>query len=233
MTVGILNAYHFDLTPGNYQEAYLPMCIDYLTQVLPGVKINTYSVAQGEFPQSIDECDAWLITGSPKSAYDMDDWILTLKKFIQDCDHAKVKLLGICFGHQLIAQALGGQVRRANVGWGVGVKGISVDSFKSWMHPEQTPCRLLFSHQDQVVILPKSAEVIANSDDCPVQMFSIGEYIFCMQGHPEFSKDYTKMRMQSRQEKLGEKVYKQGLDSLALQTHHMLIGKWVYNFFFS
>jgi GMP synthase-like glutamine amidotransferase len=230
--IGLLNAYHFDLTPGSYQETYEPMARKYLERVLPGLELKTYVVAQGEFPLSIEECDGWIITGSPASAYDDRPWVKQLIEFVQKCHQNNRKVLGICFGHQLVAQALGGRVEKSNRGWGIGVRRFSVLKNKSWMQPElSADCRLLFSHQDQVTLLPQGAEHLAEDEFCPFQMFSVGDHIFCMQGHPEFSKPYAQSRYDSRKDRLGESVYNEGLRSMSLSTSEDTVGQWIFNFF--
>ncbi len=230
--IGLLNAYHFDETPGNYQEKYEPMIMHYLQTVMPQRTIRTYLVAQNRFPSSLDECDGYIITGSPAGTYDDHEWIQTLIKFIKRCHKEKKKLVGICFGHQLIAHALGGSSENANKGWGIGVRTFDIKNYKSWMEPHiDHQCSLIFSHQDHVMSLPPEAELLGTDDFCEFQLYSVGEHIFSMQGHPEFSREYAQERYFTRKAWIEDEVYHRGIKSLEKKTDEHLVGKWLERFF--
>lgn len=229
--IGLLNAYHFDATPGNYQEMYQPIFLDYLKKVLPEKEIKTYAVAQGELPKDIHECDSWIITGSPASVYEEEMWIKNLIEFVKECHQNKVKMLGICFGHQLLAKALGGEVVKSDKGWGFGVKKFKIKESKEWMTPPITnDCSLLFFHQDQVTKLPKGAKHLAGNEFCPFQMYSIGDHVFSIQGHPEFTRDYTKFRVDNQKANVPGAVYTAAIDSLEAETDELIVGEWINNF---
>lgn len=199
---------------------------------MPQMEIKSYLVAQGEFPNNIDECEGYIITGSPASSYDPEPWIIKLEEFIRQCNSHQKKLLGICFGHQIIAKALGGEVVKSDKGWGVGVMPIEVVEYKPWMSPQdKNQYNMLYSHQDQVIKLPEAATLLAASNFCPISAYSIGEHIFSLQGHPEFTRDYAKKRYDSREEKLGKQTYQQAIATLSNPTDEILIGKWILNFF--
>ena len=87
----------------------------------PALTFTTYDVRLGEYPAAIEDEDAYLITGSRHSVYDPLPWIAPLMDFVRELDQRRIKLVGICFGHQLIAEALGGSTRKAEQGWGVGL----------------------------------------------------------------------------------------------------------------
>ena len=118
-----------------------------------------------------------------------------------------------CFGHQLIAQALGGAVGRAAAGWGVGVHTWKVVRDESWMRPAKREFRLLASHQDQVKTLPSGARLLASSKFCPHAAFAVGEHMLAVQGHPEFTKAYAEFLMHKRRPLLGA-AFEPGLRSL-------------------
>lgn len=231
--IGILDAYHFDTTPGNYQEKYIPMMMDYLKQVMPNETFEHYRVAINQFPKDIYECDGYIITGSPASCYDDLDWVKELIKFVQELHANKKKLLGICFGHQLIAHALGGEVVNSDKGWGIGVRSFDMLKYVSWMRPtlDSNKCSLLFSHQDQVTKLPRGGVQLGTDSFCEHQIYSIDNHIFCVQGHPEFTTEYAEERYSTRIDRIGQDVYNQGIDSLQKKTDHLVFGQWMKAFF--
>jgi len=228
--IGILNAYHFDATPGNYQESYDSLIIDFVQKIFPREKVYNYKVALGEWPKSVNECQAWFITGSAKSAYESDSWILKLKRFINETEQQKIKLIGICFGHQIIAQALGGSVEKSSKGWGVGIKDFEIIQNQNWMQPAQKKLSLLFSHQDQVVKLPPQAVLLAQDSFCPNQMFQIGQHILTLQGHPEFDVQFAKARLISRKEKVEPETYQIAMNSFNRPKDNQIFCEWIRRF---
>ena len=194
------------------------------------IEFRDYDVQRGEYPASIDECDAYLITGSRESAYDDQPWIHRLARFVQELDAARHTLVGICFGHQLIAHVLGGETRAAETGWAVGVQETQVLSPAEWMLPYRERFGLLSSHKDQVVRLPERAEVFASTPFCPNSGFTIGDHILTFQGHPEFSKGYSRALIELRRELLGEPGYSSGVESLGKPVHQSMVGRWIINF---
>jgi GMP synthase-like glutamine amidotransferase len=124
------------------------------------------------------------------------------------------KLLGICFGHQLIALCLGAKVGRAPQGWGVGRMSYDWHAADLPLATEDKRLALLVSHQDQVLELPQNAVLLASNAHCPVAGYAIGEEVFCVQGHPEFVEDYSAFLLNRRRERLGENLYSAGVDSL-------------------
>ena len=147
---------------------------------------SDFHVAGSIFPPSIDTCDAYIITGSPSGAYESDPWISRLQEFIREAHAAGKKLVGICFGHQVLAQALGGHVEKSEKGFGFGTREFVVSAEKPWMSDYKPSCRLYFSHQDQVMTLPTNAELLAGDEFCPNGMYAIGDQVLGVQGHPEF-----------------------------------------------
>lgn len=194
------------------------------------IEFRDYDVQRGEYPASIDECDAYLITGSRESAYDDQPWIHRLAQFVQELDAARHTLVGICFGHQLIAHVLGGETRAAETGWAVGVQETQVLSPAEWMLPYRERFGLLSSHKDQVVRLPERAEVFASTPFCPNSGFTIGDHILTFQGHPEFSKGYSRALIELRRDLLGEPGYSSGVESLGKPVHQSMVGRWIINF---
>lgn len=176
MKLGILQAGHSadelrDVL-GDYADLFKSMLGDF------GFDFAVYDVVDNHFPSSPNDADAWLITGSKHGAYEDHNWIPPLEDLIREIDQQKLPLVGICFGHQIIAQALGGKVEKFSGGWAVG-------------HTEYTfkgqPVSLNAWHQDQVVQLPQGAKVLGSNAHCQNAMISYGDHIFTVQAHPEFS----------------------------------------------
>lgn len=194
------------------------------------VQFRTYDVVQGEYPEHVDECDAWLITGSKKSVYDDEPWIHRLRDYVVTLHESQRKLIGICYGHQMIAHALGGKVEPADKGWGVGIHHSRVLKKQGFMDPPVADFALIVSHQDQVTQLPRQAELLAVSEFCPVAMFRIGTHILAFQGHPEFEKGYSRALMEMRRDTLGEGKFHAGIASLEEDTDEDVIARWILNF---
>tara|TARA_R110002073_G_scaffold1940_15_gene13635 strand:- start:5837 stop:6559 length:723 start_codon:yes stop_codon:yes gene_type:complete len=194
------------------------------------VSFQTYDVEHLEYPADIDDCDGYVITGSKKSVYDDEPWIHQLEEYVRTLDRARKPLVGVCFGHQLVAQALGGQTRPADVGWGVGVHTSELVSEKDFMQPSLNQIRVLVSHKDQVTALPEGSERLASSEFCPNAMYQVGEHIFCLQGHPEFIKPYSESLMNLRREILGETLFEEGVESLEQPLDSDTLARWMLNF---
>ncbi|OFZ10866.1 MAG: hypothetical protein A2Z20_03925 [Bdellovibrionales bacterium RBG_16_40_8] len=206
------------------------MLLEFIRESIPGLPARMYRIAHGEWPSSVSDCTGWIITGSSKNTIDKDLWILKLSQFIQECHRQKHQLVGICFGHQIIAQALGGRVDQSRLGWGVGAHTFSVTTQKPWMTPFRSKITLFFSHRYQVMQLPREATLIAKNDFCPIQMYMVNQHIFCMQGHPEFTAEFTKSRMKSRIDELGKELYKSAKKTLIQPSNSKIIASWIKNF---
>ena len=178
-------------------------------------EFDIFNTVRGEYPASFDAYDAVLLTGSKADSFSQEPWVLTLKDKVHELLNAKKKLIGVCFGHQLIALCLGSQVGRAPQGWGAGRMQYE------WRAPEfpqaqgRTDVALLASHQDQVFDLPSGAKLLATSAFCPVAAFGVDEHVFCVQPHPEFVEDYSAFLLDKRRALLGEEKYKASTASLA------------------
>jgi GMP synthase-like glutamine amidotransferase len=190
----------------------------------------TYDVERQEYPQDIAECDAYIITGSKKSVYDDEPWIHRLRDFVVALDEAKAPTIGICFGHQMIAEALGGETKAADVGWRVGVHQVHVQAGADYMQPAISDFSLLYSHKDQVTVLPAGSTLLAGSRQCPNAMYQVGQHMLAVQGHPEFVKDYSRSLLGFRREQIGEDLYNTGVASLSEATDELLVANWFMRF---
>ena len=211
---------------GNYPQ----MFAEQLRAQLPACELPVYRVLDGELPGSHDECDAWLITGSRFGVNDGLPWIDALCGFVRTLWEHQRPLIGICFGHQLMARALGGTVRQSERGWGVGLSFNQVIERKDWMQPFQAHLDLLVSHQDQVVILPPQAQVLATSEFCPYYLIQYGDCFLSVQGHPEFCKDYCRDLMNLREGVLPPARLRAGRASLSADADSNLMMAWIVRF---
>lgn len=193
-------------------------------------EFRVYNVMNGEYPDVDEVFDAYLVTGSKADSFGSDPWIETLKAYLLDRYARGDKLLGVCFGHQLLALLLGGKTERASQGWGVGVHRYTLAAHAPWMDPHVTELTMLISHQDQVTSLPEEATVIASSDFCPFAAYHIRDQVLCFQGHPEFVHDYSRALLDARQEHLGDEVYQRALASLSQSHQGDLVGEWMLRF---
>lgn len=194
------------------------------------LEFRQYDVRGGERPAAPGAHDAWLITGSRHAAYDDLPWIHWLAGFIRELDARKIPLVGICFGHQLIARALGGEVVKAPQGWGVGVHAAGITARAPWIDADAEVVRMVVSHQDQVTTLPPGAEALAASDFCPIAMYHIGSHVFAMQAHPEFSRAYSRDLMEVRRGLIGDDRIAAGMASLGTDTDAGRVARWIVAF---
>lgn len=194
------------------------------------LEFKTYDVVAGDYPQNPSEFDGFFIMGSKASVYDSDPWIQRLGEYIQKLYAEKRKIVGVCFGHQLLAHVLGGRTEKSEKGWGVGVHTARVINPQAWMLSDGLEFNLLVSHQDQVTTLPDHAVHIASNEFCQYSMFSIANHVLGMQGHPEFSAAYALQLMNLRQEKIGTETFRKGVNSLSQPTHESVITQWMIRF---
>ena len=174
MKIGILNA---DAVKPEFAEEfgeYPDMFAEVLLAVDPGLDLVTYEVVQGVYPAHLDEVDAYIITGSKLSVYDELPWVLRLKEFVVELHEAQKTLIGICFGHQMVAEALGGKTSAANVGWCVGVHRIFPTADAASYGLPGGPINLRANHKDQVTQLPPGGKVLASTEACPIASMGLG-----------------------------------------------------------
>ncbi|MFP8967472.1 glutamine amidotransferase-related protein [Pokkaliibacter sp. CJK22405] len=231
MKIGILQC--DDVNPalqpdhGNYPAMFEAL----LREQAPDATFAVYRCLEGELPASVGECDAYITTGSKSCVNDDNQWIRQLEDFVRALYEANKKLVGICFGHQLIARALGGEVLNSEKGWGVGMSFNAVSSPKPWMQPQQDKLDLIVSHQDQVVTLPPEAQVLASSRFCPFYMLAYGECFMSVQGHPEFSKTYSRDLMNLRRGVIPDERIREGQVSLNAEVDDRVMMSWIMHFF--
>jgi len=228
--LGILEADQLDKAIQDQYGSYSEMFQELFSAVDDQLVFQSYDIVHLEYPDSMAACDAYLITGSKASTYEDKPWIRRLENEVHALHTRRKKLIGICFGHQLIAQALGGKVQKSEEGWGVGMASRRVFLEKSWMGKMEDSYRILVSHQDQVTQLPPGAELIAGNEFCPNASFQMGRHILSFQGHPEFQPNYLRQLIAGRREIIGPLRADQALKSLEKKTDHLQIARWIVAF---
>ena len=163
-------------------------------------EFKTFNILDDEFPKDHLECDGWIVTGSPHGVYEDHSWIPTVSQLINTIYEANLPIFGVCFGHQLIAQALGGHVEKSEKGWGLGLHTYQVNNKPDYMSNLSEEVTLNICHQDQVLRPPQGATIYAKSEFCENAGFYIKDKVLTMQAHPEFLVDFTKALLTARRD---------------------------------
>lgn len=191
MKIGILQCglVHEALAPefGQYDRVFA----EWLGDHDPSLSFKGWVVEHGELPAAPEEMDGYILSGSKYGVYEDHAWLPPLKDFIRACAAAKVPMIGVCFGHQVIAEALGGRAEKSDKGWGLGRATYETVSPPAWMNDAPAEIAVHAVHQDQVVDLPPDATVVARSPFCENAALVYGDaerpYAITIQPHPEFS----------------------------------------------
>ncbi|WP_394210259.1 GMP synthase [Enterovibrio calviensis] len=230
MQVGILlcDDVKAELQPvhNNYPDMFAAI----LLRADPSLSLQFYRVIDGNYPKNIDDCDGYIISGSRYSVYDDLPWIKTFEAFVRTLFTQGKPTVGICFGHQMMARALGGEVARSERGWGVGIATSQLNTKQDWIDSDGNDFSLVVSHQDQVVTLPDKGKNLAGSEFCPIGMFTVDNHFLAIQGHPEFSRAYSFDLMEARRDRIPEAVIDNGQASLTQTSDSDNVTRWLLNF---
>jgi GMP synthase-like glutamine amidotransferase len=191
----------------------------------PGFEAKSFDVQAGELPDPAAH-GAYLITGSPAGVYEPLPWIEPLQEFIRSASDAK--MVGICFGHQVMAEALGGHVEKSDKGWGAGLHRYNVVHAEPWMDGAREIAAPA-SHQDQVVVQPPHTDVVARSNFTEFAGLAwIDRPAISFQFHPEFSPAFAKALIEKRYDVVPDPDA--AIASLAGPNDNARVGQWIRNF---
>jgi GMP synthase-like glutamine amidotransferase len=204
---------------------------DMLAALLAGAarRFTDFDATHGDFPAQ-DYYDALIITGSPAGVHDALPWIEPLKAFLRQA--RGTPMIGVCFGHQIMAEAFGGRVEKSHKGWGLGLHRYEVTASESWMHGAADAFTIAASHQDQVVAAPRGARVAAASVFTPIAALAYADHpAISFQGHPEFSPAFAEALVRARRgHAFDAALADSAIDSLGGAHDREKVGGWIVRF---
>jgi len=196
-----------------------------------GLTFEVVQLVDGQGLPDPAQCEAVVITGSPAGVYDETPWMDPLRDFVRGAFAVKTPMVGVCFGHQIIADAMGGDVRKSEKGWGVGRHTYEVVKHRPWMTSDKTTVSLAVSHQDQVITPPPGATTLARSAHTE---HAIIEYenapVMSLQGHPEFGNAFVGELYAARRGRLPDALVDGAIASLKQPEDNALVGRWMATF---
>ena len=216
MIIGILQTGHLPEDLSRVEGDYAAMFRRLLAG--RGFTFRTWDVVDMEFPDGVGAADGWIITGSRHGAYEDLPFIAPLERLIRDIAEAGSPLVGVCFGHQIVAQALGGRVIKYPGGWALGLRRYRVGGTELALHAW---------HQDQVVELPPGATVLGTSEMTDHALLAIGDRILTIQPHPEFERSMVEGLITHRAGAIDPDLVRAAADSLDAPNDNGVLGAWM------
>jgi GMP synthase-like glutamine amidotransferase len=221
--------------PGRLSEdypRYPDMFASLLSKADKTLAFRTVALVDGSPPPDPASCEAILITGSPAGVYESTPWMGQLRAFVREAFEAKTPMIGVCFGHQIIADAMGGVVRKSEKGWGIGRHTYDIVEHRPWMNEPRPAISLSVSHQDQVIEPPGDAVTLARSSHTDHAMLVYESApVMSLQGHPEFSDDFIAALYGARRGRtLSEDAVDAAIASLRRPNDSALVAGWMARF---
>ena len=195
-----------------------------------GLTFRRFRAYAGKLPPKVTSCDCYFVSGSPSSVPDREPWVLELCNFLLVAAKAQVPCIGLCFGHQALAQALGGRAAKAPKGWEVGVKTFKVVREEAWMRESGKSLTLLTINRDQVVKLPPRSVRVASSDRCPNALFRLANHAIGIQAHPEMTPEIFDELLTARESLFKPEELAAARASLDTPTDSEAMSRWCVNF---
>jgi len=227
--IGILACDHVspELLDASRNRDYDDMYGEMMRAAEPSIRTRTYDVVGGEMPDSPAECDAWIVTGARYDAYRDEPWIVALRKFIATVLDHQARLVGVCFGHQAVAHALGGKAENTGT-WKAGPQLLHVED-TPWF--EGRSVRVNAMHQDVASAIPPGARTIATGDTADHPMFLVGDNILCIQDHPEYDAAYISALVEARRPRMGDEITDAALATIKNDdVDNATVGRWLTDF---
>ena len=197
-----------------------------------GFSFDMVAASDGEPLPDPGSLEAIVITGSPAGVYDPLPWMDTLRAFIRRAYGQKTPMLGICFGHQIMADALGGDVRKSEKGWGLGRHSYRVAQRPRFMQDAGAELAIACSHQDQVITAPEEADIILASDFTPNAGLSYRNgAALSFQPHPEFRDDYTVALAELRRGTAPDALVETAISSVSTPSSSAELARYIGQFF--
>jgi len=206
----------------------------FLRRADPALRFRIYKAHESQLPEQADECDAWLVTGSPLSVCDRPEWQSGLSAFLVEAvEHGP--MIGICYGHQLLHDTLGGTVEKAAAGWGIGVQSYQLREVPTWAPRDGArratdQFRLIALHEDQVIQPAPGSRVLAGNTFCPLGITTIGVNVLTIQAHPEMTRQLARVLYEELRGEQGDRLTDQALQSLETPIDDQLAARWILAF---
>ncbi|MBL1434984.1 MAG: type 1 glutamine amidotransferase [Rhodobacteraceae bacterium] len=236
MKIGILETGHLSDTLKAKYGRYPDFFERLVAPHLPEAEFFAVAIVDGEVADSPAQADGWIITGSRSGAYEDEPWIPPLEAFLRDCLASQTPVAGICFGHQILAQAMGGKVVNSPKGWGFGIHNYTLKARPAWLEKIPQEFSIPAIHQDQVIEVPKGAQVFAESAFCPIAGLVYGgldnPHAISIQPHPEMSAEFVADIAKERLRNIiSAEIVEPALKSLEKPADQVAWGKTIANFF--
>lgn len=196
----------------------------------PDWECRAWAARDGELPPDPLAADAWVLTGSVASVTQPEPWMELTAQAVRQRHAAGRTLVGLCFGHQLIAQALGGTVGKSTGGFRLGVADTALAAHEPWMDPPLPRLSLFAAHEDQVQQTPPGARVLGGNDFCPVGAYAIGRHVLCTQYHPELTREFMRDLLASFGHKFDAQVVAGATSEIEQPVDAALFMQWVARF---
>ena len=198
----------------------------------PSFSFSLHRIEAGETAPPISAFDGLMISGSPAGVYDGHPWIASAERLIEETATAAKPQIGVCFGHQLMAQAFGGEATLSDSGWGVGVHAYDVHETTPWMTSPPRKIACVVSHQDQVTLPPPGATVLAGSAFCPNGFLSYAHApAISVQMHPEFETEFARNLLDARRNRIPDAVYDDAKTSFLKPSDRNTLASWFVEFY--
>jgi GMP synthase-like glutamine amidotransferase len=212
--------------PARLAEAFGDYTAQFRALLGEGVATRRFDVQAGELPEDPATFAGAIVTGSAAGVYEDLPWIEPLSDWLRAA-RGQTRLVGICFGHQILAQAFGGRVEKSDKGWGVGLHRYDILGDEAWMQPAAASIAIPASHQDQVIVPPADARVLIASAFTPYAGLAWGQDAISFQCHPEFEPAFAASLTEGRRGRIPDPLVDQAQASLSEPNDRAVLADWI------